>query len=60
MKTINTYRVTLEDGSCNLFDADSKTDARQQMNKYLRDICGFGGRHGGKLPRIESIENLSN
>jgi hypothetical protein len=52
------YRVILEDGSANIFIADNKTDARQQMNKYLRDVCGFGGRNGGKLPRIERIEKL--
>lgn len=56
--TIKTYRVTLEDGSASLFNADNKTDARQQMNKHLRDLCGYGGRNGGKLPRIVDIEQL--
>jgi hypothetical protein len=55
MKKAIEYRVSLEDGSGNTFIAENKTDARQQMNTYLRDVCGFGGRYGGKLPRIESI-----
>lgn len=33
------YRVTLDDGSCNTFNADNKTDARAQMHKYMNDLC---------------------
>jgi hypothetical protein len=46
------YKVTLEDGSGKSFDA------RKMMNTYLRDICGYGGRYGGKLPRIVSIDRV--
>jgi hypothetical protein len=52
------YKVTLEDGSSCVFCAEGKTDARKQMADYLRNMCGFGGRHGGKLPRIESVTQL--
>jgi hypothetical protein len=58
-KSINNYRVELEDGSSNTFLAESKTEARQLMNDYLRNICGFGGRYGAKLPKIVRIEVCS-
>lgn len=54
-KVAKEYQVILEDGSSNYFIADNKTGARKQMNKYLRDLCGFGGRYGGKLPKIAEI-----
>jgi hypothetical protein len=58
-QTAGEYKVILEDGSSQTFIADNKTDARKQMNKYLRDLCGFGGRYGGKLPTIQEIEKCS-
>jgi hypothetical protein len=58
MKPLYTYRVTLDDGSSNLFNEYNKTDARASMHKYMWDFCHMK-RSEYRIISIELIEPAS-